>query len=138
MFIKSQRVLAVVVAAVLLASVFGIAPLGNIPRAEAMTICVKALDARDLGGGTLWNRNYVVETTDSNLAKYDVGGWVNSGYAQIYYNGQRMSLSYHGKFNVNGRLQHRWGVSTAWAYANSGWLIDSRWQLKIPCSPYLA
>lgn len=134
MFIKFQRVLTVVIAAVLLASVFGIAPLGNIPRAEAMTICVKSLDARDLGGGTLWNRNYVVETTNSNLSKYDIGGWVKSGYAQIYYNGQRMNLSYHGLFN--GR--HRWGVSTGWAYANPGWLIDSRWQLKIPCSPYLA
>lgn len=107
---------------------------GTSQTAHASAICTFALDARDLGGGTWRDRNYVVETTDGRLSKYDLGGWTNRGFAEIKYQGVTLKLNYHGKFG--GR--HRWGVSTAWAYGHPGWNNDSRWRLYIPCDPYLA
>jgi hypothetical protein len=82
--------------------------------------CSGRLDARDLGGGTFWNRNYVVEFRVPFYPGDD---------ARIYYNGQRQYLVYHGYID----RANRWGVSTWWAYRNPGWLDDSRWRIEFRC-----
>ena len=85
--------------------------------------CSMGMTARDLGGGTWDNRNYVVEANRSRLP---------SSYT-IYYQGltgrYAMNLTFHGVFE--GRL--RWGVSTAWAYLNPLWKQSWRWTLSYNC-----
>ena len=91
------------------------------PQVEARD-CWTGMIPRDLGGGTWWDRNYVVEAPlnylPSNYAIYyrtdPYGVWI------------RMWLSFHGVFN--GRA--RWGVSTHWAYGQTFVTADGRWHAR--------
>ena len=85
------------------------------------SICTMELLPRDLGGGNLLDREYVLEASVSQIPP-------NSN---IYYQGTQMNLTGHGIFD--GHL--RWGISTGWAYMNPGWDTASRWELRYPCPP---
>lgn len=97
----------------------GLALLGN-PQDALADTCSARVYPRDLGGGSVTNRNYVIEVPLKRLP---------SRYS-IYYKGKQMNLAFHGIFN--GRL--RWGVSTKWAYVTWGWTNGSNWQFYYECS----
>jgi len=82
--------------------------------------CRVQMDARNLGGGVPWNRQYVVEWRGQNL-----GTQLSNNQVYTYYNGSWIALTYHGYFNG----ANRWGVSTSWAYTRPGWQDDWRWRL---------
>jgi hypothetical protein len=91
------------------------------PAAASEKWCSSQLDARDLGGGSWRDRNYVVELRVPFYVGDD---------ARIYYGGQRQYLTFHGYIDK----ANRWGASTWWAYIHPGWLDDSRWRIEFRCT----
>jgi hypothetical protein len=85
--------------------------------------CSVTPKAKDLGGGTWNDKNYVLQFDGPNL-----GDKMGEGKSDlyIYYQSKWTYLIYDGYFNDK---TNQWAISTKWAYVNPGWDIDSRWKL---------
>lgn len=118
----------IVVASMLLAMVVlavsfeGTTPTTN--AAPAAGSCVTSnLRAWDMGGGTPWNRNFVI----------DVYGTRNSSGFFLYYDplaGGWRSIRWSPWYLLSNGV--RFGVSTAWAYTHPWWQ-NTAWRYVYPC-----
>lgn len=114
----------ILLAALFLALVMGVVLMPSEP-ALAGSCTTSNVNAYDMGGGTPWNPNYVVDVNDVSNT---------SGHFLYWdpFSGSWKGVYFSPWYSINGGQGVRWGVSTSWAWTHPYWASTS-WRYVYPC-----
>lgn len=94
-------------------------------RVLAASCVTTNVDAYDLGTGTWYDPDYVVDVYDVSNTSGAFLYWnpLNSSWESVYFSPW---------YSINGGAGVRWGVDTTWTWSHPYWAATS-WRYVYPC-----